>query len=85
MPAFRIIVTCTVGSGFEERHDSTDSMLAAVDRLLNGPFATVMKAIEQFVVIDSSDCLIFKAVNNEIVFPAKEDLASFFSGNPQSQ
>ena len=68
METFTTHITFTSGDTHKEDPIKSDKLGATITRLLVGP-AAQMGMIKEFKIVDQSDCIVFLARDNKIVFP----------------
>ena len=65
---FTVVVTSAIGGDFEEKHESAEKVVRALQRLVYGPMAS-MGLIKHVKVIDPSDFVCFEVSNGRVCFP----------------
>lgn len=69
--AFKTYITFEDGS-YHCEHTAETDVSSTIMRLLRGP-AAKMGMIKEFRIVDATDCTVFLAQDNKIIFPTKED------------
>ena len=71
MELFTTHITFTSGDSHKEEPITSDKLESTVTRLLRGP-AAQMGIIKEVKIVDMTDCIVFLARDNKVVFPAQK-------------
>ena len=68
METFTTHITFVSGDSHKEEPVTSDKLGSTITRLLRGP-AAMMGIIKEVKIVDQSDCIVFLARDNNVVFP----------------
>ena len=71
MELFTTHITFTSGDSHKEEPITSDKLESTITRLLRGP-AAQMGIIKEVKIVDMTDCIVFLARDNKVVFPAQK-------------
>ena len=72
MTEFKTYITFKTGHMQVTENTAKENLFSTIQRLLKGPGARACMISEVKIVETSSDCIVFLAKNNKIVFPPQE-------------
>ena len=72
METFTTHITFRSGDTHKEDPITSEKLGSTITRLLRGPAASI-GMIKEVKIVDQSDCIVFLARNNKIVFPPQNN------------
>ena len=72
METFTTHITFRSGDTHKEDPITSDKLASTIGRLLYGPAAKI-GMVKEFKIVDQSDCIVFQARDNKIVFPPQNN------------